>query len=74
MQMKRVILNKGKESSLLRFHPWVFSGAIKKIAGGTPFEGEVVEVEAFDGRYLGTGHYQVGSCKSVQCEADTWYL
>lgn len=61
MQMKRVILNKGKESSLLRFHPWVFSGAIKKIGGGTPFEGEVVEVEAFDGRYLGTGHYQVGS-------------
>ena len=61
MQMKRVILNKGKESSLLRFHPWVFSGAIKKIAGGIPFEGEVVEVEAYDGRYLGTGHYQVGS-------------
>ena len=61
MKMKRVILNKGKESSLLRFHPWVFSGAIKRITGGTPFEGELVEVEAYDGRYLGTGHYQIGS-------------
>lgn len=59
--MKHIILNKGKESSLLRFHPWVFSGAIKRIVGGTPFEGEVVQVESYDGRFLGTGHYQVGS-------------
>jgi len=78
--MKRVILNKGKESSLLRFHPWVFSGAIKRIADGTPFEGEVVEVESYNGKYLGTGHYQIGSIavrilsfEKRKIDASFWY-
>ncbi len=78
--MKRVILSKGKESSLLRCHPWVFSGAIKRIADGIPFEGEVVEVESYDGKYLGTGHYQVGSIavrilsfEKRRIDASFWY-
>ena len=59
--MVRIILNKGKEQSLKRFHPWVFSGAVKRIEGGEPAEGDVVEVYSFGGEYLGCGHYQIGS-------------
>ena len=59
--MIRIILNKGKEQSLKRFHPWVFSGAVKKIEGGEPAEGDVVEVYSSVGEYLGCGHYQIGS-------------
>ena len=59
--MVKIILNKGKEQSLKRFHPWVFSGAVKKIEGGEPAEGDVVEVYSFSGEYLGCGHYQIGS-------------
>jgi len=56
----RVILKKGKEQSLLRFHPWVFSGAIQTIQG-EPSEGDVVEVYTFDGLFLAAGHYESGS-------------
>ncbi len=59
--MTRIILNKGKEQSLKRFHPWVFSGAVKRIEGGDPAEGDVVEVYSCGGEYLGCGHYQIGS-------------
>jgi len=59
--MVNVILNKGKEQSLKRFHPWVFSGAVKRIEGGEPAEGDVVEVYSSAGEYLGCGHYQIGS-------------
>ena len=59
--MIKIILNKGKEQSLKRFHPWVFSGAVKKIQGGEPAEGDVVEVYSSTGEYLGCGHYQIGS-------------
>lgn len=59
--MVKIILNKGKEQSLKRFHPWVFSGAVKKIQGGEPAEGDVVEVYSSVGEYLGCGHYQIGS-------------
>lgn len=58
--MIKVILKKGREESLLRFHPWVFSGAIAQIAGH-PAEGDIVSVHASDGGFLGCGHYQVGS-------------
>lgn len=58
--MSKVILKKGREESLLRFHPWVFSGAIAQIVG-TPAEGDVVSVHAADGSVLGCGHYQIGS-------------
>lgn len=58
--MIKVILKPKKEESLLRFHPWVFSGAIQKIKG-KPAEGELVEVFDCNSNYLGVGHYQIGS-------------
>ena len=56
----RVILKSGKEQSIKRLHPWIFSGAIKKIEG-KPAEGDTVEIFSGTGEYLATGHYQVGS-------------
>lgn len=58
--IKKIILKKGRDESLKRFHPWVFSGAVQKIEG-EPYEGEVVEVVDFAGEFLAYGHYQVGS-------------
>jgi 23S rRNA (cytosine1962-C5)-methyltransferase len=58
--MTFIILKPKKEESLLRFHPWVFSGAIQKIEG-KPAEGEIVEVLDCNRQYLATGHYQIGS-------------
>ena len=57
---KRVLLKRGKEESLLRFHPWIFSGAIASIEG-TPDEGDVVDVYTYDGNWIAAGHIQVGS-------------
>jgi 23S rRNA (cytosine1962-C5)-methyltransferase len=56
----KIFLKKGKEQSAKRLHPWIFSGAIRKIAG-SPSEGDVVEVFSDQQEYLATGHYQVGS-------------
>lgn len=53
-------LKPGKEQSLKRFHPWVFSGAIAK-AEGKPQEGDLVNVFASNGEFLAMGHCQVGS-------------
>ena len=56
-------LRKGKEESLDRFHPWVFSGALTHMpseADGID-EGDLVRVVASDGRTIGTGHFQIGS-------------
>lgn len=58
--LKTITLKRGKEDSLLRFHPWVFSGAIANLPSGIE-EGETVSVVASDGRLLGTGHYEIGS-------------
>ena len=58
--MIKIILKRGREESLRRFHPWVFSGAISQIAG-QPREGEVVSVYGSDGSFLAAGHYQIGS-------------
>jgi len=57
---KTVYLKKGKEESLGRFHPWVFSGAIHHI-DGRPEEGDVVRVLSADGKFLAVGHIQIGS-------------
>ena len=57
---KIIRLRKGKEESLLRFHPWVFSGAIDSLPDGLE-EGETVKVTSHDGTTLGTGHFQIGS-------------
>ncbi len=58
--MVRIVLKRNREESLLRFHPWVFSGAIAQIQG-SPAEGDVVAVYAADGSFLAIGHYQIGS-------------
>lgn len=59
MVYKRVILRRGKEESLQRFHPWVFSGAIARMDNVD--EGDLVSVYSHDGTLIGNGHYQVGS-------------
>ena len=53
-------LKRGKEESLQRFHPWVFSGAVAAFPKGLE-EGDVVEVHTADGSLVGIGHYQIGS-------------
>ena len=58
--MKKIYLKRGKEESLQRFHPWVFSGAISYF-DQEPEEGEVVEVYTNNKEFIATGHYQIGS-------------
>ena len=60
MAYKKVYLKPGKEESLKRFHPWVFSGAIARIEG-EPEEGEIVDVFTSKKEFIACGHYQVGS-------------
>jgi 23S rRNA (cytosine1962-C5)-methyltransferase len=57
---KKIYLNSGKEESLKRFHPWVFSGAVHH-AEGRPEEGEIVEVYDSLKNFLAVGHCQIGS-------------
>lgn len=57
---KTIQLKKGKEESLKRFHPWIFSGAINKMDKGIE-EGEIVRVTTHDNQFIATGHYQIGS-------------
>ncbi|MBR0166832.1 MAG: class I SAM-dependent rRNA methyltransferase [Prevotella sp.] len=58
--MKQIYLKRGKEESLLRFHPWVFSGAIQQADKGIE-EGELVRVLTNQGDFIAIGHYQIGS-------------
>lgn len=58
--MTSVILKRGRDESLRRFHPWIFSGAVDAVEG-SPYEGETVAVLACDRSCLGFGHYQKGS-------------
>lgn len=60
MKVSQIILKKGKDRSLQRFHPWVFSGAIARIEG-SPAEGDLVEVYDVRGECRGTGFYGTGS-------------
>jgi len=60
MRQKKVILKRGKEESLQRFHPWIFSGAIDSIQG-EPDEGDVVDVYTSAGEWIAAGHIQIGS-------------
>ena len=65
--MTTIRLKPKKEESILRFHPWVFSGAIARVIldanhrASAPEEGELVRVESAQGQPLGVGHWQVGS-------------
>ncbi|MFN6036990.1 MAG: class I SAM-dependent rRNA methyltransferase, partial [Bacteroidota bacterium] len=58
--MQAVYLKKGKEISLMRKHPWVFSGAILKTEGEVE-EGSIARVLSSDGKFLGIGHFQNSS-------------
>ena len=60
MTRVKIYLKKGKEESLLRFHPWIFSGAISH-SDGTPIEGDIVDVHNVDDKFIARGHCQVGS-------------
>ena len=55
-----LILHQSKINAVKRFHPWVFSGAVKRKEGNLQ-EGDIIEVISEKGEYLGTGHYGMGS-------------
>lgn len=58
--MNSILLKSGKEKSIFRYHPWIFSGAIAKTEG-TLQEGDIVKVYSADRQFLAIGHYQIGS-------------
>lgn len=60
MTTKTIQLKRGKEESLKRFHPWIFSGAILRMDDGIE-EGELVKVVTFHREFIAIGHYQIGS-------------
>ena len=60
MKYIQIKLKPGKDESLRRFHPWVFSGAIQSMTG-QPEEGDIVEVCNNRGEFIALGHYQIGS-------------
>lgn len=60
MTYKKIYLKKGKEDSLKRYHPWVFSGAIQRMDEGIE-EGDIVRVITNGGDFIAVGHYQIGS-------------
>ena len=60
MSYRKIYLKSGKEESLKRFHPWVFSGAIARIEG-EPEEGEIVDVYTSKKDFIARGHFQIGS-------------
>lgn len=76
---KKVVLKHGKEESLRRYHPWVYSGAIHHIEG-QPDEGDLVDVMSADGTFLAKGHIQIGSIavrvlsfdKNEEIDASFW--
>lgn len=59
-QYKSILLKRGKEESLKRFHPWIFSGAIARIDDGIQ-DGDLVNVFTHDHQFIAVGHYQRGS-------------
>ena len=60
LERVKIVLKSGKEQSLRRFHPWVFSGAIKKMYGN-PAEGDLVDVYDNKDNFLAVGHYAPSS-------------
>lgn len=57
MSRPQLILAPGKDRAVLRRHPWIFSGAVRKRVG-TPQEGDIVDVISADGKWLAAGHFQ----------------
>lgn len=79
MSYKSIYLKKGKEESLKRFHPWVFSGAILRADKGIE-EGDTVRVLTEQGDFIAVGHAQVGSIavrvltfRDVEIDDSFWY-
>lgn len=75
---KQIFLKRGKEESLKRFHPWIFSGAIHHMDEGIE-EGETVKVITAAGEFIGVGHYQIGSIavrvlsfEDIEINTDFW--
>lgn len=75
---KQIFLKRGKEESLKRFHPWIFSGAIHHMAEGIE-EGETVRVITAAGEFIAVGHYQIGSIavrvlsfEDIEINTDFW--
>lgn len=75
---KQIFLKRGKEESLKRFHPWIFSGAIHHMDGGIE-EGETVRVITAAGEFIAVGHYQIGSIavrvlsfEDIEINTDFW--
>lgn len=73
MAQKIIRLKPGKEESVIRRHPWIFSGAIASLPSGLE-EGELVTVTDSRGKVLGTGHYQIGSIAVRMLEFDNGSL
>ena len=75
---KQIFLKRGKEESLKRFHPWIFSGAIHHMDEGIE-EGETVRVIIAAGEFIAVGHYQIGSIavrvlsfEDIEINTDFW--
>lgn len=75
---KNIYLRRGKEESLQRFHPWIFSGAIHHADDGIA-EGDVVRVITAEGAFIAVGHYQIGSIavrvlsfRDITIDRDFW--
>lgn len=78
MEFKKITLKSGKEISIYRYHPWIFSGAIKQMSA-EPAEGEIVAVYDNKNEFLALGHYQIGSIavrifsfEMVNIDTDFW--
>lgn len=76
---KTITLCKGKDQSLKRFHPWIFSGAVAGMDSGIT-EGDIVRVTDHRGKYLATGHFQIGSIAvrvlsftDTEIDGDFWF-
>lgn len=76
---KTLYLKKGKEESLKRFHPWIFSGAVAEIEEGVE-EGEIVRVFTSQGDFIAVGMYQIGSIavrvlsfRDVEIDGEFWF-
>ena len=75
---KQIFLKRGKEESLKRFHPWIFSGAIHHMDEGIE-EGDTVRVITAAGEFIAVGHYQIGSIavrvlsfEDIEINTDFW--
>ena len=75
---KQIFVKRGKEESLKRFHPWIFSGAIHHLDEGIE-EGETVRVITAAGEFIAVGHYQIGSIavrvlsfEDIEINTDFW--